>query len=197
MNDRPTIAARTRDLIECLIRIDGNSPQIDRLGCELATRLLAGGRLLVAGNGGSAAHAQHLAAELVGRFELDRQPLSALALSESSCLGSALANDYGAEIVYARQVTAHGRPGDVLLCISTSGRSTNLLAAARAASDLELDVWSFTGSLPNPLASVSDRHIAVSASRATIIQEVHLVVLHMLCEAFERHVDRSRAVPVR
>ena len=104
-----------------------------RWGADLAWHLGQGGRLLVAGNGGSAAEAQHLAAELVGRLRTERAPLSAIALTPDSSAVTAISNDYGFDEVFARQVRAHGRAGDVLLCLSTSGRSPNLVAAARTA----------------------------------------------------------------
>ncbi len=112
--------------------------QLARWGADLAHRLAAGGRLLVAGNGGSAAEAQHLTAELVGKLHDDRQPLSAIALHAETSALTAIANDYGYTDVYARQVRAHGRPGDVLLLLSTSGSSANLVAAALAARDVGL-----------------------------------------------------------
>jgi phosphoheptose isomerase len=119
-------------------------------------RLLAGsladGRLLIAGNGGSAAEAQHLSAELVGRFEGERRPLSALVLHGDTSSTSAICNDYGRDEVYARQVEAHGRAGDVLLLLTTSGRSSNLLSAAERARALGISVWALTGPAASPLA---------------------------------------------
>src|SRR3954468_3199396 len=112
--------------------------RLARWGAELAWHLGRGGRLLVAGNGGSAAEAQHLAAELVGRLRTERAPLSAIALTPDSSAVTAISNDYGFEHVFARQVRAHGRPGDVLLVLSTSGRSANLVAAVRAAKETGL-----------------------------------------------------------
>src|SRR4051794_18321916 len=116
-----------------------------RWGADLAWHLGQGGRLLVAGNGGSAAEAQHLAAELVGRLRTERAPLSAIALTPDSSAVTAIGNDYGFEEVFARQVRAHGRPGDVLLVLSTSGRSANLVAAVRAAKETGLRTWAMAG----------------------------------------------------
>jgi D-sedoheptulose 7-phosphate isomerase len=144
-----------------------------------------GRRLLVAGNGGSAAQAQHLTAELVGRYADDRPPFSAIALHAETSSATAIANDYGWESVFARQVTAHGRQGDVLLLMSTSGTSPNVLAAARAGRTAGLRVWSLTGRAPNPLAEVSDDAICVDAGATATIQEVHLVALHLICAAFD------------
>src|SRR3954471_21670988 len=116
-----------------------------RWGGQLAWHLGRGGRLLVAGNGGSAAEAQHLAAELVGRLRGERIPLSAIALTADSSALTAISNDYGFDEVFARQVRGHGRPGDVLIVMSTSGRSPNLLAAADAAAEVGIRTWAFTG----------------------------------------------------
>ncbi|WP_300011748.1 SIS domain-containing protein [Pseudonocardia sp.] len=160
-------------------------PTLAQWGGCLATRLGAGARLLVGGNGGSAAEAQHLTAELVGRFDRERRPVSALALHADTSTVTALGNDYGYAEVYARQVRAHARPGDVVLLLSTSGRSENLLAAARAAAARRAEVWSLTGPGPNPLARLSDDAICLAGDTATV-QESHLVALHMVCRAFER-----------
>jgi rfaE bifunctional protein nucleotidyltransferase chain/domain/rfaE bifunctional protein kinase chain/domain len=160
----------------------------DRLqawGRVLADRLPAGARLLVAGNGGSAAEAQHLTSELMGRFRTERAPLSAIALHADSSSVTAIANDYGADEVFARQVRAHGRPGDVLLLLSSSGCSSNVLAAARAGRELDLEVWALTGSAPNPLADASDQAVCVDAEQVDTIQECHLVAVHVLCAALD------------
>ena len=150
-------------------------------------RSAAGGRLLVAGNGGSAAEAQHLAAELVGKLRDDRAPLSAIALSAETSSLTAIGNDYGFDEVFARQVRAHGRPGDILLLLSTSGASPNLLAAARAGREVGLRCWAFTGPAPNPLADACDEVLAVPSADPQVVQELHLVSAHVLCE----YVDRA------
>jgi phosphoheptose isomerase len=161
-------------------------------GERLATRLMAGGRLLAVGNGGSAAEAQHLTAELVGRFESDRCALSAICLHGDTSSLTAIANDYGIEEAFARQVRAHGRPGDVLLTLSTSGRSPNVLAAARAAHEGGLTVWGLTGAGPNPLADLCDEAVTIDAERTCTVQELHLVAIHVLCAA----VDAALAADV-
>nr|MDT0656576.1 SIS domain-containing protein [Micromonospora sp. DSM 115978] len=158
---------------------------LDRWGAELARRLAKGGRLLVAGNGGSAAEAQHLAAELVGKLRADRNPLSAIALCAETSSLTAIGNDYGFEEVFARQVRAHGRPDDILLLMSTSGHSTNLVRAARAGHDLGLRCWAFTGPVPNPLASACAEVLAVPSADPQVVQELHLVSVHVLCEYVE------------
>lgn len=156
-------------------------------GGELAWRLGGGGRLLVAGNGGSAAEAQHLAAELVGKLRDDRTPLSAVALCAETSSLTAIGNDYGYDEVFARQVRAHGRPGDILLLLSTSGRSANLVQAARAGWEIGATCWALTGPSPNPLADICADVLAVPSPDPQVVQELHLVSAHVLCE----HVDAN------
>jgi|1186.fasta_scaffold506983_1 D-sedoheptulose 7-phosphate isomerase len=173
--------------------VSGLRHEVDRLerwGRRLADVLTNGGRLLAAGNGGSAAHAQHLTSELVGRYRDERMPLSAIALHGETSTVTAVLNDYGAEEVFARQVRAHGRPGDVLITLSTSGRSPNLLAAARAAQEHRLHVWALTGPTPSPLATLADDALCVSAPNTAVVQEVHQVAVHLLCEALEAALAR-------
>ncbi|MDQ1504967.1 MAG: D-beta-D-heptose 7-phosphate kinase / D-beta-D-heptose 1-phosphate adenosyltransferase, partial [Actinomycetota bacterium] len=179
--------------------------RLDRWGRHLAVVLGAGGRLLAAGNGGSAAQAQHLTSELVGRYRDDRPAFSALALHAESSAVTAIANDYGYDESFARQVRAHGRPGDVLVTLSTSGRSGNVLAAAEAARERGLLTWALTGPAPNPLQAASDDALCVTGATATV-QEIHQIAVHLLCAAFEQalavtpatgdgtHADRGRAV---
>nr|WP_233158076.1 SIS domain-containing protein [Actinokineospora bangkokensis] len=155
-----------------------------RWGAHLAARLDSGGRLLAAGNGGSAAEAQHLTAELVGRFDHDRRPFSAIALHGDTSSLTAIGNDYGYAEVFARQVRAHARPGDVLVLLSTSGRSENLLRAADTARQVGAVTWALTGPGPNPLAAAADEAVCVSGGTTTV-QEAHLVLVHLLCASFE------------
>ncbi|HEY0804930.1 MAG TPA: SIS domain-containing protein [Pseudonocardiaceae bacterium] len=153
-------------------------------GTVLADRLTAGHRLLAAGNGGSAAEAQHLTAELVGRFDRERVPFSAVALHADTSSLTAIGNDYGYDQVFARQVMAHARPRDVLILLSTSGRSRNLLAAAAAGQTAGATVWALTGPVPNPLATAVDQAVCLPGD-ASSVQEGHLVAVHALCGAFE------------
>ncbi|MFF3866538.1 SIS domain-containing protein [Micromonospora sp. NPDC001898] len=164
-----------------------------RWGGELAHRLAAGGRLLVAGNGGSAAEAQHLTAELVGKLRDDRQPLSAIALHAETSALTAIANDYGYDHTFARQVRAHGRRDDILLLMSTSGASTNLLAAARAAREAGLRCWALTGPTPNPLADACHDALAIDSPDSQVVQELHLVSVHVLCEYVDRVLPAALA----
>ncbi|CAL9355090.1 phosphoheptose isomerase [Streptomyces sp. DH-12] len=163
-------------------------PRIADWGGRLAAVLAGGGRLLAAGNGGSAAQAQHLTAELVGRYRSERPAYSALALHAETSSVTAIGNDYGFDHVYARQVAAHGRPGDVLMLLSTSGRSANLVAAAAAARRAGLEVWALTGPGPNPLTEAADEALCVAAAATATVQEAHLVAVHLLCECFDAAV---------
>lgn len=183
-----TAGRHLADLRRALAGTERALGRTDAWGVLLGERLLAGGRLLAAGNGGSAAEAQHLAAELVGRFVDERLPLSALALCTDGAAVTAIGNDYGAEHLFARQVRGHGRPGDVLLLLSTSGRSPNVLAAARAGHACDMTVWALTGPSPNPLADACDDAICVAADSTATIQELHLVAVHLLCAAVDRRV---------
>jgi D-sedoheptulose 7-phosphate isomerase len=186
----------TAHLDALLAAIEPLRPQlgiIDRLGAQAAAILVDGGRLLAAGNGGSAAQAQHLTAELVGRFQHERQPLSAIALHAETSSLTAITNDYGPAQMFARQVLAHGRAGDVFVGLSTSGRSGNVIAAADAARSIGMRVWGLTGPRPNPLADCCDDVIAVSARSTATVQEMHLVVVHVLCAAIDTAV-RARTL---
>jgi D-sedoheptulose 7-phosphate isomerase len=160
-------------------------------GVEMADRLMAGRRLLAAGNGGSAAEAQHLTAELVGRFDGEREPFSAIALHAETSAVTAIANDYGFDHMFARQVTAHGRRGDILLLLSTSGKSPNLLHAVDAARAAGVTTWALTAAGPNPLTERVDDFVAIDAKSANA-QEGHLIALHAICRAFDAEVHRRR-----
>ncbi|WP_275007078.1 D-sedoheptulose-7-phosphate isomerase [Promicromonospora iranensis] len=176
------------DLLTGLDHLSSSFGRIEAWGQDLAERLVSGQRLLVAGNGGSAAEAQHLTAELVGRFEGERVPLAAIALHAETSSLSAIVNDYGQDEMFARQVAAHGRPGDVLLCLSTSGASANVLVAARRARELGLTTWALTGRAPNPLAALCDDALAVPSVSTSAVQEIHLVVAHTLCAVLDAHI---------
>jgi D-sedoheptulose 7-phosphate isomerase len=157
-------------------------------GRHLAAVFAAGGKLLACGNGGSAAEAQHLTAELVGRYQTERRPLSALCLHSDGSSYTAISNDYGSDEAFARQVYAHARRGDVLLALSTSGRSPNVLAAVRAAADCGVTTWGVTGPAPNPLADLCDDAIALAGPTTATVQELHLIAIHMLCASVDREV---------
>ncbi len=150
--------------------------------------ITAGGKVLACGNGGSAADAQHFAAEFVGRFERERPGLAAIALTVDSSILTAIGNDYGFDTVFSKQVQALGAPGDVLLCFSTSGNSVNIVAAVDAAKAREMTVIALTGNGGGKLAgklAETDVHICVPHARTARIQEVHLLALHCLCDAVD------------
>ena len=148
----------------------------------------SGGKVLACGNGGSAADAQHFAAEFVGRFERERPELGAIALTTDSSILTAIANDYDYQQVFAKQVRALGQPGDVLLAISTSGNSANVMAAVEAAHEREMTVVAFTGrggGKMNQLLRETDVHICVPHERTARIQEVHLLCIHCICDGVD------------
>lgn len=168
--------------------LEDELPRLARWGGASARVLLAGGRLLAAGNGGSAAQAQHLTSELVGRFEGERPPLSALALHADSSSVTAIVNDYGPDELFARQVRAHGRPGDVLVVLSTSGRSPNAVAAVAAGRHTRMTTLALTGPGPNPLADAAHDALVVPAATTATVQEVHQIAVHLLCRAIDAEV---------
>ena len=150
--------------------------------------ITSGGKVMACGNGGSAADAQHFAAEFVGRFERERPGLAAIALTTDTSILTAVGNDYSFEHIYSKQVQALGAPGDVLLAISTSGNSGNVVAAVEAAHAKEMTVIALTGQKGGKmreLLSETDVHICVPHDRTARIQEVHLLVLHCLCDAVD------------
>ncbi len=180
-----TAAEHLAALRAALGGLDAELARIERWGRCLADVLDEGGRLLAVGNGGSAAHAQHLTAELVGRYCDERRPLSAIALHADTSTLTAIANDYPAEELFARQVRAHGRRGDVLVALSTSGRSPNVLAAVAAARRAGMITWALTGPAPNPLASAAGDALCAPGPTSATTQEVHQVVVHLLCRALD------------
>jgi D-sedoheptulose 7-phosphate isomerase len=150
--------------------------------------LVGNGKILACGNGGSAADAQHFAAELVGRFEMERQGLAAIALTTDSSIMTAVANDYGYATVFERQVRALGQPGDVLLAISTSGNSPSVVEAVRSAQDNDLRVVALTGKGGGEIGRMlrdSDVHLCAPSDRTARIQEIHLLTVHCLCDGID------------
>jgi D-sedoheptulose 7-phosphate isomerase len=177
-------------LAAALIPFRADAGVLARWGGQLAWHLGQGGRLLVAGNGGSAAEAQHLAAELVGKLRADRMPLSAIALTADSSAVTAISNDYGFDEVFARQVRAHGRPEDVLLVLSTSGRSPNLLTAVQAAREVGMRTWAMVGPGSSPVGDACDEALRCPSPDSQVVQELHLIAVHVMCE----YVDRTLPV---
>jgi D-sedoheptulose 7-phosphate isomerase len=150
--------------------------------------LLAGGKILACGNGGSAGDSQHFAAELVGRFEAERQELAAIALTTDTSILTAVGNDYSFAQIFSRQVRALGHAGDVLLAISTSGNSANVIEAIKAAHDHDMRIVALTGRGGGQIATLlndEDIHLCVPAERTARIQETHLLVIHCLCDGID------------
>lgn len=154
----------------------------------ISSSLASGGLLLIAGNGGSAADAQHIAAELTGRFMRERQPLRALALHGNTSALTAIGNDYGYEHVFARELSAHARPGDVLLAISTSGNSRNILRAIEVARKINVRVIGLTGESGGQMRTACDLCLCVASKSTARIQEMHITIGHTICELLEERL---------
>ena len=156
---------------------------------ESVIAALSGGRkLLIAGNGGSAADAQHIAGEFVARFNFDRAPLAAIALTTDSSILTSISNDYGFEQIYARQVRALGAPGDIFLGLSTSGKSPNILAGLAAARECGLATIGFTGSRQSPMLALCDEALRVPSDKTPLIQQVHITLGHIVCAIAEERI---------
>ena len=164
-----------------------SKPIAQAIGAILAS-VTSGGKVLACGNGGSAADAQHFAAEFVGRFERERPELGAIALTTDTSIITAIANDYGFNLIFSRQVRALGRAGDVLLAISTSGNSANVLAAIEAAHQRDMVVVALTGRGGGNIGRAlrdTDVHICVPHERTARVQEVHILTLHCICDGVD------------
>ena len=189
MDHIPRIRAHFADSAQLkLAAADALAPGIARAADLFAGCLLGDGKILACGNGGSAADAQHFAAEMIGRFERERPELPAISLATDTSILTAVANDYSFEQIYAKQVRALGARGDALLAISTSGNSANILAAIRAAHEREMLVVALTGKGGGQLGAMlraDDVHLCVPHERTARIQEVHLLMIHCLCDAID------------
>jgi D-sedoheptulose 7-phosphate isomerase len=154
----------------------------------ISSSLASGGQLLIAGNGGSAADAQHIAAELTGRFKRERQALRALALHGNTSALTAIGNDYGYDHVFARELSAHARPGDVLLAISTSGNSRNIIRAIEVAREHKVTVIGLTGDSGGQMRTACDLCLSVPSRSTARIQEMHITIGHAICELLEERL---------
>ena len=164
------------------------APQIEAAAKKMVACLLADGKILACGNGGSAADAQHFAAELLNRFEMERPGLAAVALTTDASTMTSIANDYAFEQIFSKQVRALGRRGDVLLGISTSGNSPNVIDAIHAAHERNMSVIALTGKKGGKIADLltpNDVHLCVTSDITARIQEVHILILHCLCDAID------------
>jgi D-sedoheptulose 7-phosphate isomerase len=175
--------------------MQAQQPLLEAIAHAMAATLRAGGKILWCGNGGSAADSQHLAAELVGRFRRDRRALASIALTTDSSALTAIANDHGYEAVFSRQIEALGVAGDMLVAISTSGNSPNVIAALHTARAQNLDTVAFTGSGGGKMAPLANHLFAVASRDAARIQEAHILAGHMLCDWIE--LDLLRELPLQ
>ncbi len=162
-----------------------------RIAAAIVAALRAGNKLLIIGNGGSAADAQHIAAEIIGRYKQDRPGYAAIALTTDTSALTAITNDYGFERVFARQVEGLGQPGDVLLALSTSGRSPNILAALRKARERGLVTVGFTGTRGEAMRSCCDHLLVAPSDDTPVVQQIHLAVAHGICEEIEQAMMRE------
>jgi D-sedoheptulose 7-phosphate isomerase len=171
--------------LEVAKALHGLSSDVSEAVDIISSSLAAGGQLLIAGNGGSAADAQHIAAELTGRFQREREPLRALALHTNTSALTAIGNDYGYEYVFAREFSAHARPGDALLVISTSGNSPNILRAIEAARKMNVTVIGLTGKSGGKMRELCQLCLCVASLSTPRIQEMHITIGHTICELLE------------
>ena len=163
-------------------------PEVASAGLRVRTALEKGRKIIICGNGGSAADSQHMAAEFVGRFVKERQSLPALALTVDTSLLTAVGNDYGFDCVFSRQVEGLGQEGDVLIAISTSGNSANVVKAVKTAKEKGIYVIALTGENGGILAKESDLCLAVPSQVTARIQEMHIMIIHMICEIAEADI---------
>jgi len=194
--DVEIIEAKFSSLVDILsLAREEMSPAILRAAQVMATAIGSGGKILVCGNGGSAAHAQHLVSELVGRFQQERGGYKAFALTADAAVCTAIANDFGYKNVFSRQVKALGNDADVLVVISTSGNSENIIHAIHAARELKMPVISMTGAkVPHPFLNdkrIFDVWLGVPSLVTARIQEVHQLVIHCLCELIEASIGNN------
>ncbi|HEX6735273.1 MAG TPA: phosphoheptose isomerase [Azonexus sp.] len=183
------VAQHFEDSVQTKLQaVEALSPPIAAAIETITASLVNGGKILACGNGGSAADAQHFAAELIGRFEAERQELAAIALTTDTSILTAVANDYSFNQIFARQVRGLGHAGDVLLAISTSGNSANVIEAIKSAHEHDMHVVALTGKGGGQIGEMlrdDDIHLCVPADRTARIQETHLLVIHCLCDGID------------
>jgi D-sedoheptulose 7-phosphate isomerase len=179
---------RSRDLLDGTSRDRNFLTAVIAIVDRITQALRGGGKLLIAGNGGSAADAQHLAAEFLSRYGFDRHPLAAIALTTDTSVLTAIGNDYGFEQIFERQVRGLGRPGDVFLAISTSGRSSNILTALKAAREIGIATIGFSGTKGADMRVLCDLFLAAPSEETALIQQIHIVAFHAICGAVEREL---------
>ena len=180
----------SRDALTAALADRAFVDSVSRVAETVINALRAGKKVLLAGNGGSAADAQHLATELMVRFYLDRAPLPAIALGTDVSAATAIGNDLGFEHLFARQILALGQAGDAFIGLSTSGRSPNILAACKAARERGMTVIGFTGAKGDQIAALCDVLVRVPSDKTPLIQQVHLAAGHIVCEIVEEALSR-------
>lgn len=184
--DRETVFAKAiADHLEVIQTVATQVPLLEAIAVEMAAALHRGSQILWCGNGGSAGDSQHLAAEIVGRFRRERRGLPSIALTTDTSILTAVANDYGYEAVFSRQVEALGRPGDILVGISTSGNSHNVIAAIEAAKHAGMLTVAFTGLGGGRMGALADHLFAVESRDTARVQEAHILAGHMICDWLE------------
>ncbi len=185
------IAKHLRDSIAVKEELLKNDvPLIEKAVLKVSDCLQADGKLLFMGNGGSASDSQHLAAEFVGRYEKERRPLAAIALTTDTSILTAVGNDYGFEKIFERQIEALGKKGDILFAISTSGNSKNVLQGVRKAKELGLYTIGFTGGMGGELKSLVDLALVIPSKKTSRIQESHILIGHILCECVDELLEK-------
>ena len=185
MKNPSDISARIEQTRAALAGLAANPAPIRAAVDLVLATYRAGGKVLICGNGGSAGEAQHIAAELVSRMCFDRAPLPAIALATDNCIVTGIANDYGYNVVFAKQVEAYGRPGDLLWGLSTSGRSENIILALKKAGDLGMKRLGMSGRTGAEMEPICDLCLCVDSTLTAAIQEAHLCLAHIICAAVE------------
>jgi D-sedoheptulose 7-phosphate isomerase len=191
LDENDMVAAHFRRSLESLERAARDArlrAAIYEIADAITQAFRKGGKLLIAGNGGSAADAQHIAGEFLARLNFDRHPLPAIALTTDTSVLTAIGNDYGFDQVFERQVRGLGRPGDVFLAISTSGRSPNVLAALKAAREIGMTTIGFTGVGLRDMSAHSDHCLAAPSGETPLVQQIHIVAAHAICALVEREL---------
>jgi D-sedoheptulose 7-phosphate isomerase len=195
-----SIAPLKRSLEEHLETIqsllDSKIIEIEQAGQLICRTLASGKKILLCGNGGSAADAQHIAAELVGRYEQQRRAFPAIALTTDTSALTALSNDYGYDEVFSRQVLGLAQPGDLLIAISTSGKSINVVKAVETAREIGCQVLGLTGGSGQPLAALCDFALIIPSERTSRVQEAHITIGHLWCEMVDRAVSAGFSGPL-
>ena len=182
---------RRKIMSDALANMAEHAEMLNEVAQALVATLRSGHKILIAGNGGSAAESQHFAAELVGRFKKERKPYAAIALTTDSAIITAIANDYGYQEVFARQIRGLGQADDLLILFSTSGESANIVQAAHAARQCKMCIAAVTGARSSQLATLADIVVQVPVVDTAVIQELHMVITHILCDIAEWQLSLS------